>query len=184
MKPFIEGKAPPARFNAGDRAFANGKYQAILKYCSDHTILTIRREDRRPVTDWRDVQWIKNQLLGPEVEAVQLFPAESRLVDTSNQFYLFAFNREGYRFPFGFRDRRVSEEISVTVEGGGRSRQRPFAEHVIPADLKESEALLAEELREVGLVPEPYDYRERQMRNEGPTPRTTASGRVKEDWES
>ncbi|HTA46356.1 MAG TPA: hypothetical protein VK789_28130 [Bryobacteraceae bacterium] len=153
MKPFTEGTPPPARFNAGERAFYNGKYQAILKDAGGMVILTIRREDRRPVTDWRDVQWIKNQLLGPEVEAVQLFPAESRLVDTSNQFYLYASKQEGYRFPFGFTERRVAEGISVKLENCAPSQQRPFADHVRPADLKESEELLAQELREVGIEP-------------------------------
>lgn len=153
MKPFIEGSPPPARFNAGERAFHNGKYQAILKDAGGMWILTIRREDRRPVTDWRDVQWIKNQLLGPEVEAVQLFPAESRLVDTSNQFYLYAAKQPGYRFPFGFGQRRVAERVSVKVEGCGPSQQRPFADHVKPADLRQSEELLAQELRDIGLQP-------------------------------
>jgi hypothetical protein len=150
MKPFVEGTPPPTRFNAGDRAFHNGKYQAILKDDGDVTILTIRREDRRPVTDWRDVQWIKNQLLGPDVEAVQLFPAESRLVDTSNQFYLFAFKEPGFRFPFGFQERMVSEGISVTVRGHGPSVQRPFAEHVRPTDIAECEQRMSQQLSEMG----------------------------------
>jgi hypothetical protein len=154
MKPFIEGDPPPQRLNAGDRAFYNGKYQAILKYDGDITILTIRREDRRPVTDWRDVQWIKNQLLGPEIEAVQLFPAESRLVDMSNQFYLYAVTSPpGYRFPFGFQERRVSESITVNVANSGPSQQRPFADHVRPADLKESEEKVSADLREIGFKP-------------------------------
>lgn len=152
MKPFIEGEPPPARFNAGDQSFYNGKYQVVIKRDGDLTILAIRREDRRPITDWRDVQWIKNQLLGPEVEAVQLFPAESRLVDTSNQFYLYAYPA-GYRFPFGFSERRVAESVSVNVDGHGRSQQRPFADHVRPSDLEESEAVLARELEEIGLTP-------------------------------
>lgn len=57
--------------------------------------LSIRRNDRRPVTDWRDVQRIKNDLCGPECEGAQLFPAESRLVDTSNQFHLYVLATPG-----------------------------------------------------------------------------------------
>jgi hypothetical protein len=41
--------------------------------------------------DWRDMQAIKNQLVGPEVEAFELYPAESRLMDPSNQFILWCF---------------------------------------------------------------------------------------------
>lgn len=50
--------------------------------------LSIKRIDKEPIMDWRDLQAIKNQLCGPECEALQLFPAESRCVDTSNQYHL------------------------------------------------------------------------------------------------
>jgi hypothetical protein len=150
MKPFIENAH---RLKTGDRLFYNGKYHATLRQNGDLITLSIRRDDRRPIIDWRDVQWIKNQLLGPEVEAVQLFPAESRLVDTSNQYYLFANAEPGYRFPFGFESRLVMENVKVTMEGHGTSRQRPFADHVRPMDLEECEALAAELLREMGMEP-------------------------------
>ena len=149
MKPFNEGPKPPV----GDRSFYNGVYQAILDYRDREaglTILTIRREDRKPVTDWRDVQWIKNQLLGPEVEAVQLFPSESRLVDSANQFYLYALEK-GRRFPFGFESRMVSESVSAVVPHGQPSVQRPFADHVRPPDLAESEERLRRMLTAAGV---------------------------------
>jgi hypothetical protein len=148
MKPFIEGAIPPK--GTGDRTFYNGKYQATLKRDGDLITLAIRREDRRPIIDWRDVQWIKNQILGPEVEAVQLFPAESRLVDTSNQYYLFANAEPGYRFPFGFTERMVTENITLQLRGHGKSRQRPFADHVRPQDLDECQQRGAEQLRKMG----------------------------------
>lgn len=46
-----------------------------------------------------DAQRIKNELLGDEYEACELYPAESRLVDGANQFHLWAINGQ---FPFGF----------------------------------------------------------------------------------
>jgi hypothetical protein len=146
MKPFIEGGKPVL----GDRSFYNGKYQVIVKQEGDCTILAIRREDRRPIFDWRDVQWIKNQLLGPEVEAVQLFPAESRLVDTSNQYYLYAWP-EGCHFQFGFTERLVNESVSLKIPGGGASRQRPFADYVRPLDLRESENKMLDMIRNENL---------------------------------
>jgi hypothetical protein len=147
MKPFIEGRQGA---HPDERTFYNGKYQAILKRTDDLITLSIRREDRRPIIDWRDVQWIKNQLLGPEVEAVQLFPAESRLVDTSNQYYLFANALPGYQFPFGFTERMVTERVEVTLKGHGTSQQRPFAQHVRPRDLQECEKRMGEILDEAG----------------------------------
>lgn len=50
--------------------------------------LSIRRHDRKAARDWRDFQRIKSQLAGPEVEGVELYPAESRVVDTTNQFHI------------------------------------------------------------------------------------------------
>ncbi len=145
MTPFIESPEKPP---FGDKCYSNGKYQAVIRFDSEYTILTVRREDRYPIFDWRDMQWIKNQLLGPEVEAVQLFPAESRLVDTANQYYLFA-RRDGQRFPFGFESRAVSENITLALPGHSSSQQRPFAEHVRPADLDESERMIGVILKDL-----------------------------------
>jgi hypothetical protein len=41
--------------------------------------------------DWREFQGIKNQLAGPECEAFELYPAESRLMDPSNYYSLWCF---------------------------------------------------------------------------------------------
>jgi len=125
------------------RAFQNNLYFAILRREEDPElpallVLSLRRQDREPVTDWRDVQLLKNEILGPEQEMVQLFPAESRLVDTSNQFWLFGY--EGIAFPFGFSARYLSESTTISVTGGGPSVQRPFAPQHRPADLAEREA--------------------------------------------
>lgn len=82
--------------------------------------LSIRRLDRAPIHDWRDLQAIKNELVGPECEAVELYPAESRLVDTANQYWLWCYNDPTYRFPFGFSDGRRVSYLSV-----GKSVNRP-----------------------------------------------------------
>lgn len=50
--------------------------------------LSIRRKDREPSHDWRHFQRIKNEIAGAEVEALELYPAMSRLMDTANQYYL------------------------------------------------------------------------------------------------
>jgi hypothetical protein len=57
--------------------------------------LSIKRNDREPIMDWRDLQAIKTAICGAEVEALQIFPAESRVVDTANQYHLYAFMRSG-----------------------------------------------------------------------------------------
>ena len=83
--------------------------------------LSIKRRDRRPIRDWRHFQRIKNELVGPECEGVELYPADSRLVDTSNQFHLYCVDDPTFRFPFGFQERLVMERP------GGKAKQRPFA---------------------------------------------------------
>ena len=89
--------------------------------------LSVKRLDRAPVRRWRDLQRVKNEVAGPEVEACEIFPAESRLVDTSNQFHLWCLP-PGVRFPFGYRERLV-------MEGDGeKSRQAPFEDGERPAD--------------------------------------------------
>lgn len=84
--------------------------------------LSIRRQDREPVRDWRDFQQIKNQLLGVECEAVEVYPAESRLVDSANQYHLFGFTDPEARVPFGFPGRGVTDKPFPNT------KQRPLEE--------------------------------------------------------
>lgn len=85
--------------------------------------LSIRRLDREIIHDWRELQEIKNRLVGRECEAVELYPAESRMVDTANQYHLFCVPDPTYRFPFGFGTRLVSGEDKLPPLP--RVKQRP-----------------------------------------------------------
>jgi hypothetical protein len=86
----------------------------------------VHNHNRTPHVPWRHLQQIKNEVLGPDREAVQLFPAEDRLVDTANEYWL-------YVYPVGkapMRDRRtkVGMDYGRNVaydmpDGFGRSRQ-------------------------------------------------------------
>lgn len=107
--------------------YLNSRYQVNVRICmpenggpSELTHLSIKRIDKRPIHDWRDLQRIKNEIIGPEFEAVELYPAESRLIDTANQYHLWVVTSPGYKFPFGFNGRLVIEEP------GGNAVQRPF----------------------------------------------------------
>ena len=53
--------------------------------------LSIRHNQRKAVRDWRHFQRIKNELAGPEREGIEVFPPESQLVDTANQYHLFVY---------------------------------------------------------------------------------------------
>jgi len=69
--------------------------------------LSIERHDKAACHSWDDFQRIKNTLFGPEREAIELYPAESRLVDCANKYHLLILP-EGARFdPFGWNFRAV-----------------------------------------------------------------------------
>lgn len=72
--------------------------------------LSIRRNDRKPIRDWRHLQRIKNELAGEDWEAVELYPAEDRKVDMANQYHLWCWP---FRLPFGFQERDVEDEPLV-----------------------------------------------------------------------
>ena len=80
----------------------NDTYQVMIERNGPLIHVCIRRHDELPCKNWRDHQRIKNELIGPECEAVELFPAESRLLDTRNEYHLWVHPSPGYRFPFGF----------------------------------------------------------------------------------
>jgi hypothetical protein len=82
-------------------------------------MLSIRRVDRKAIRDWRHLQRIKNDVAGPEVEAIELFPAESRLVDTANQYWLWVLPPAEH-VPVGFEQGRV-----VSENNDGPWQQRP-----------------------------------------------------------
>ena len=125
-----------------DKSFANNKYGVFVKTVTpdEHgfgdfsmTHLSIKTHDRAPENDWREFQRIKNELCSPECEAIQIYPAESRLVDTSNQYHLWVFPDES-TIPLGFHARCVVEEIN-SVLGVGKSRQRAYPEDQKPEDI-------------------------------------------------
>lgn len=105
--------------------------------------LSIRETDRTTRHDWRDLQQIKNELCGPECEAIEIYPAESHLCDCANQFHLWVWEHAIFTQPggIGFDSRRVSQDNPI-----GKSAQRLFAPHVLPADIAEQEVAIKAEL--------------------------------------
>ncbi len=85
--------------------------------------LSIKRRDRAPVHDWRELQQIKNMIVGDEHEGFEVYPAESRLVDTANQYHLWVFVDPAVRLPVGYRRREVLDSTEAATAG---ARQRGF----------------------------------------------------------
>ena len=103
-----------------DEVWKNDVYQVSVREADIHAPhwdwpkmwqLSIKRIDRAPIHDWRDLQRIKNELIGPLNEGVELYPSESRLMDTANQYFLYVLADPAECFPFGiFFKRHVTDE--------------------------------------------------------------------------
>jgi len=83
--------------------------------------LNIRRNDRGSIHDWRHLQRIKNELVGAECDGIELYPSESRVVDTANSYHLWVFKDPNIRWPIGWS----SGKKLGHVEGTG-AKQRDF----------------------------------------------------------
>jgi len=134
-QPMTRGTLNPAMAVLRDgskEAWGNDLYQCVVQYDGDSRdgaiCLTIKRHDRSAVRDWRHLQQIKNEVAGLDREAVELFPDEARLMDTSNQYWLWV-APAGDRFDLGFDLGAVADDESVEVFNsipGGKGRQRPW----------------------------------------------------------
>lgn len=87
----------------------------------DH--LSIRRDDREPIRDWRHMQAIKNQICGRNHEGIELYPAEARLVDTANQYHIWVFADPNMMWPVGWTDRLTHDDLDPDMG----AKQRPGA---------------------------------------------------------
>jgi hypothetical protein len=85
-----------------------------------YKVLSITATDETALHDWREFQQLKNHLCGPEWEAIELYPAESRLKDPSNRFYLWAVPRGVLVFGLPGQDRVVLTSRDAPAP------QRPF----------------------------------------------------------
>lgn len=95
--------------------FINDKYQVAKRVSTGLKAITqtvevvhlsIKRLDREPIHDWRDLQWIKNQLVGNEIEMWECYPKESQLIDTANQYHMWGYLTEIKMIPFGWSEGR------------------------------------------------------------------------------
>lgn len=105
---------------AAPQVFLNNIYRVQVRREPPIVHLTITRLDGQPCKNWRHFQQIKNEIVGPEFEAVELFPAESRLVDMDNEYHLWVNGDAAFRFPFGYERRHV---MNKPVEYKGRAGQ-------------------------------------------------------------
>jgi hypothetical protein len=98
--------AVASHLEANDEMWKNDRYTVTVFRRDDGTVecLSIKRNDKGAVRDWRHMQKIKTELAGADAEGFQIFPAEDRLVDTANQTWIWCLP-PGVRIPCGFTER-------------------------------------------------------------------------------
>jgi len=115
-----EANAMLDRSEANTEIWVNDLYQVQVGHCGpDNSImhLNIRRRDGGMFKDWRHFQEIKNQLAGPEREGFELYPAESRKVDTSNKWHLWVLPEGVQMGAIGWAVRDVQYDENKGVPG-------------------------------------------------------------------
>ena len=143
-QPMRDGKPAPDALIKNETLWFNSHYvvhRHLMEGTEDGAIhLSIRDNKRRAVRDWRHFQRIKNELAGYEREAIEIFPPESQLVDTANQYHLFVLPK-GISTPFTWKEGRHvdstghSDETKAWVASKGidpetisGAVQRPYEE--------------------------------------------------------
>ena len=100
------------------RLFFNDSFKAEMAH------LNIRRVDGAAIFDWRHRQLIKNQLVGEECEGFEVYPAESRLSDTSNKYHLWVFTDARLRLPVKVNGDDRRDVITEEIRSPAGARQR------------------------------------------------------------
>lgn len=98
----FEKDVAPRLFEHPGELFVNNHYHVIRERVGTLWHLSIRPLNLKRGRSWRELQKIKNELVGAECEGVELFPAESRLTDIADQYHLWIAADPTFRFPFGF----------------------------------------------------------------------------------
>lgn len=105
---------------ANDQYVVHLRHMKSLGEAPEAIHLSIRNQDRGTRHDWRDFQRIKNQLAGPEYEGVELYPAESKKIDTANQYHLFCFP---FPLGIGWKERMVTNRDVTTAQEPGANQR-------------------------------------------------------------
>ena len=126
--PVIDWSNQPVDFWGNSTYFVCAHYN----HCGEVGLISIRRNDWKPCSDWRDKLAIKNQIVGAKWEAAELYPAESRIQDRGNWSHLWVMPK-GERYSFGFIESEVSRSDKPAK---ANEIQRPLAQRGDTTPLK------------------------------------------------
>ena len=149
--PFEEATWMAHHSRVGEKIFLNSRYQVTVyppapplepaEGWPPYVHLCFKHIHNIAITDFRDFQRIKNELVDPAAFAFQIYPDEAHLIDGANQYHLWALVPDGYpdvevpaedwpTLPYGFFDGRMVTDVAP--KGG---RQRTFEE--LPGTIEE-----------------------------------------------
>ena len=87
--------------------YANNLYKCLLRNNQPGiTWLSVKRNDSAAIHNWQHLQQIKNDICGEEREAIELYPAMSRIVDAENQYHIWVLPA-GHIIDMGFKNSLV-----------------------------------------------------------------------------
>jgi len=88
--------------------YAVAIYRHLVENIGAIMHLVIERLDKKPIRKWGDLQRIKNEIAGEDIEGCELFPSEKRKLP-SDKIHIWCLPPD-QMFPFGFIDRIVSDQ--------------------------------------------------------------------------
>ena len=79
-----------------DEVWGNDRYTVSVTFKDNrkregYLEIGVHNHNRTTIVPWAHMQQIKNEVAGPEREAVMIYPAESRLVDTANEYWIYVY---------------------------------------------------------------------------------------------
>jgi hypothetical protein len=70
----------------------NDFYRILVARTGKYIHIRIRRLDDKPITSFQDMQDIKNEFIGRESAAIQIFPKESDYINNTNSYHIFSWD--------------------------------------------------------------------------------------------
>jgi hypothetical protein len=131
--------------------YRNSRYQVFLRrfplqeHEPDAVYLFLQRLDRSSLIPYRDRMRIKDELIHPECEGIELLPARSRAILPMEGCALWVIDDQAFRMSFGFPQRFVSD---ISLDG---AVQEPW-----PIGERPSDCLSEAELRKLMRSEEGY----------------------------
>jgi hypothetical protein len=78
-------------------ASKDGEYHILFDEIKGYKHLRISRKDKKPVHNWMDIQQIKNDILGVDVIAIEIYPKQAEFINGSNTYHIWTW--EGISVP-------------------------------------------------------------------------------------